>query len=161
MPSPERSTWHDQRVTTDPKPRETGRHPPLIADVSHAAQQLQTAEDQHRAAAALLADKLQAAHDGGHTWSEIAQAAGLGSAQTARIRAYRARDAEDLAPSLRWRRERGSAPRPSSNSPGLSVTEAARHLKISRQTVYEWIRSGKLHTATDEAGRTRVLLDGE
>ena len=95
----------------------------------------------------------------GFTWSEVAQAADLGSAETARIRAQRAKEAPDLSPALRWRREHGAAPRPTTSAPGISVTEAAKKLGVSRKTVYARIRSGRLQTATDEAGRTRVVLD--
>ncbi len=115
----------------------------------------------HRRSATLLAEALLAAHEGGFTWAEIARAADLGSAETARIRAYRARDDEEVPPSLRWRRQRGSAPRSTPEVPGVSITEAAKRLGISRQTVYVWLRSGKLNATTDEAGRTRVLLADE
>lgn len=144
-------------MTSGPDPSDPARADHLIDRVADAAQALQDAEDQHRVSAAQLAEALLAAHQGGFTWSEVARAADLGSAETARIRAYRAKDANDLPPALRWRRERGSAVRPKTSKAGLSVTEAAKHLDVSRKTVYAWIRSGKLTSTTDEAGRTRVL----
>lgn len=146
-------------MTTDVTPEDSGRSDRLIKAVSDAAQSLRAAEDQHRLSAKQLSDTLLAAHEGGFTWSEIARAADLGSAETARGRAYRARDTDDIPPSLRWRRERGRTPRPDPASPGVSVTEAARRIGISRDTVYAWMRNGKLPTTTDEAGRTRVLLE--
>ena len=30
---------------------------------------------------------------------------------------------------------------------------------VSRKTIYAWMRSGKLKTTTDEAGRSRVVMD--
>lgn len=147
-------------MTTHASPDDSGRSGQLIGNVSDAARRLREAEDRHRSSATLLAEALLAAHDGGFTWAEIARAADLGSAETARIRAYRARDDEEVPPSLRWRRQRGSAPRATPDVPGVSITEAAKRLGVSRQTVYVWLRSGKLNATTDEAGRTRVLLDG-
>ena len=126
--------------------------------VAEAARALRDVEDLHRSSAATLAEALLEAHQGGFSWSEVARAAELGSAETARIRAYRAKDANDLPPAMRWRRERGSAPRPESSKPGLSVTEAANRLGVSRKTVFAWIRVGKVDSVTDDAGRTRVLL---
>jgi excisionase family DNA binding protein len=146
-------------VTTDAPPDDSGRSDRLIEDVSDAARSLRYAEDQHRSSARRLSDTLLAAHEGGFTWSEIARAADLGSAETARGRAYRARETDDIPPSLRWRRERGRTPRPDSERPGVSVTEAAKRLGVSRDTVYARMRNGKLKTTTDDAGRTRVLLE--
>lgn len=130
-----------------------------LGDVAAAARELREAEEHHRLAASRLADALLSAHERGSTWAVIARAAELGSAETARIRAYRARDRDDVPPALRWQYERGSAPRPSPPTVGLSVTAAADQLEVSRKTVYAWIRSGKLAATTDETGRTRVLLD--
>lgn len=131
----------------------------LIEEVADIARELRDAEEQHRLAASRLAAALSRAHQGGLTWAAIARAAGLGSAETARIRAYRAKDHKDIPPALRWQYQRGSAPRPPTSEVGLSVTAAAERLQISRKTVYAWIRSGRLSSTTDEAGRTRVLLD--
>ena len=132
----------------------------LIGRVADAARELRDAEDRHRASATGLAEALLAAHNGGFTWSEVARAADLGSGETARIRAHRARESKDLPPAVRWRREHGSAERPTSSAPGVSVTDAARTLGVSRKTIYVWVRSGKLASTVDEAGRTRVLLQG-
>lgn len=148
-------------MTTDAPPEDSGRSDRLIQDVSDAARSLRDAEDQHRESARRLSDTLLAAHEGGYTWSEIARAADLGSAETARGRAYRARETDDIPPSLRWRHERGRTPRPDTDRPGLSVTEAAKRLGISRDTVYAWIRSGKLNFTPDDAGRPRVLLEDD
>ena len=148
-------------MTKDASPEDFDPDGRLIGRVSHAARHLQAIEEQHRDAASRLAEALLAAHECGYTWSKIAQAAELGSAETARIRAYRAKDDAAVPPALRWRRQRGSAPRPESPSPGLSVTEAAKHLGISRQTVYVHIRNGKLNSILDEAGRPRVLLEDD
>ena len=146
-------------MTTEPNSDDQARDAHLIGLVADAARELREAEDRHRASAARLADALLLAHQGGFTWSEVARAADLGSAETARIRAYRAKDAADLPPALRWREQRGSAARPAPPEQGISVTDAARHLGVSRKTVYVWIRSGKLNSTTDEAGRPRVLLE--
>lgn len=146
-------------MATDPEENLQPREESLIGRVANAARELRDAEDRHRVSASALADALLAAHDGGFSWSEVARAADLGSAETARIRALRAKETHDLPAALRWRRERGSAPRPASILPGVSVTEAARRLSVSRNTVYSWIQSGKLTSTTDDSGRTRVLLD--
>jgi excisionase family DNA binding protein len=148
-------------VTPGPEADESTPSGDLLNDVSTAAQQLREMEEHHRAAALRLADALLTAHRGGHSWTEVARAADLGSGETARTRAYRARDNVDVPPSVRWRQERASAeqPRAKSRAPGLSVTEAAKRLDVSRKTVYARIRSGKLSATTDDAGRTRVLLD--
>lgn len=146
-------------MTTEPAEGDQGLQERLIKRVAEAARELRHAEDQHRATASALAEALLAAHSAGFTWSEVARAADLGSAETARIRAQRAKEAPDLSPALRWRREHGAAPRPTTSAPGISVTEAAKKLGVSRKTVYARIRSGRLQTATDEAGRTRVVLD--
>lgn len=146
-------------MTTEPGAQDQGRAERLIRRVAEAAKDLQSAEDRHRASASALAEALLAAHGAGFTWSEVARAADLGSAETARIRAQRAKEAPDLSPALRWQRERGSTPRPASTAPGVSVTDAAKHLGVSRKTIYAWMRSGKLKTTTDEAGRSRVVMD--
>lgn len=144
-------------MTTDANEQEPATR--LIDRVAEAARKLRDAEEQHRTTASEFAEALLAAHEGGFTWTEVARAADLGSAETARIRAQRAKDTENLTPAIRWRMERGSTPRPASTAPGVSVTEAARRLNVSRKTVYAWIKSGKLNSTTDEAGRTRVLLE--
>lgn len=148
-------------MTSDPGSDDATHEDPLLAAVATAARELRKIEEHHRTSAARLADALLSAHQGGFTWSQVASAADLGSAETARIRAYRAKNA-DVPPSLRWRQERGSAPRPGQPpDTGLSVTEASSRLQVSRKTVYAWIRSGKIAATTDESGRTRVLLDDE
>lgn len=152
-------TWHDLPVTTDANEQEPATR--LIDRVAEAARKLKDAEAQHRTTASEFAEALLAAHEGGFTWTEVARAADLGSAETARVRAQRARDTKDLTPAIRWRMERGSTPRPGTTAPGLSVTEAARSLDVSRKTVYAWMRSGKLRSTSDESGRTRVLLDDD
>ena len=131
---------------------------PLTA-VTEKADQLRRDEDRHRASATDLASAMQQAHASGYTWTQIAVAAGLASPKTARTRAERAKDPTDLSPSVRWRQQRGHAPRPVVEAPGVSVTEAARRLDVTRKTVYSWLDKGKLTAATDEAGRTRVVTD--
>lgn len=131
----------------------------VLASVASAAKRLNAAEEVHREAASELARVMHTAHERGCTWTQIAQQAGLGSPNTARTRAERAMDPADLSPSVRWRQERSHAPRPKPEAPGVSVTEAAKRLGITRHTVYAWINQGKLRSAADEAGRPRVLLD--
>jgi excisionase family DNA binding protein len=126
--------------------------------VTDAAARLARAEESQREASAQLARAMYDAHKSGHTWSEIASGAGLASPHTARTRTRQLVDPSELTPSERWRQERGLAPRPKVNPPGVSVSEAAKQLGITRNTVYAWIKSGKLKAAEDEAGRPRVLL---
>lgn len=123
------------------------------------AQRLDRAETEHREAAAALAEALHLGHSAGLTWTAIAEAAGLSNAETARSRSYRGRRSESLSPSVRWKHERGSTQRHSEDAPGVSVTEAATQLGVTRKTVYAWIDKGKLAATTDEGGRTRVLLE--
>lgn len=51
------------------------------------------------------------------------------------------------------------APQPSDGATGLSVTEAARRLSVTRPTIYSRIERGELRTTRDEKGRLRVLLE--
>ena len=130
-----------------------------LSRVSAKAARLSEVEDLHRQSAAELSQAMFVARQEGYTWTAIAIAAGLDSPKTARSRAERAMDPSDLSPSVRWRHQRGRAPRPKETPPGLSVTEAAERLGVTRRTVYNRIAKGDLQTATDAAGRTRVLLD--
>lgn len=129
--------------------------------VTSAAKQLALAEKSQREAADALAKAMYDAHGHGHTWSAIAESAGLASPNTARTRARNALDPSEMSPSARWRREHGHAPRPDQPAPGVSVSEAARRAKVTRATIYAWVKSGKLHTTTDQAGRVRILLEEE
>lgn len=140
-------------MPTPEKPRDP------LGEVTAAAARLTRLEESRRAAAEDLAKVMYDAHKLGHTWSEIAARAGLASPHTARARARDALDPSELSPSVRWRQERGRAPRPKTDPLGMSVSEAARQLGVTRKTVYAWIDKGRLQTVTDEAGRPRVLLD--
>lgn len=148
-------------MTPAPDSDEARHADPVLDQVAAAARELRDVEEHHRASATRLAEALLLAHQAGFSWSEVARAAELGSAETARARAYRAKETPDVPPSLRWRRERGSTPRPQSTADGLSVTEAAARLQVSRKTIYAWVRNGKLATTSDEAGRTRIRLDDD
>ena len=131
---------------------EAGRR---LADL---ASRVQEAEARLREAHADLGAALNEARDVGLTWVEIASAAGLGSPANARFRAQRGRRPEDQTASFRWRAEHGRTPRPPVEpSPGMSVTEAAEQHGVSRQTIYEWLKSGRLRGVKDARGRTRVL----
>lgn len=131
-----------------------------LSRVSDEAAELLAVENRHRSQAEALAQAMYEAYKAGHTWGEIASAAGLASPKTARSRAERAMDAVDLSPSVRWRQTHGDAvPRPRPTPPGISISEAARRLGITRNTVYAWIKNGKLTSTADDAGRPRVLLD--
>lgn len=127
--------------------------------VTEAAARLARADEAQREASAELARAMYDAHKSGHTWSEIASGAGLASPHTARTRTRQVLDPSELTPSELWRQERGLAPRPKADPPGISVSEAARRLGVTRNTVYAWIKSGKLQSARDETDRPRVLLD--
>lgn len=130
-----------------------------LSEVSSLAQRLRELEELRQEGSSALAHAMYAAHQHGHTWSEIARAAELASPTTARTRAERAMPPEELSPSVRWRMERGNAPREKTTPPGISVSDAAKRLGVTRHTVYAWIDKGKLTATADEAGRTRVLLD--
>lgn len=127
--------------------------------VTEAAARLARAAEAQREASADLARAMYDAHKSGHTWSEIASGAGLASPHTARTRTRQVLDPSELTPSELWRQERGLAPRPKTDPPGISVTEAARRLGVSRNTVYAWIKNGKLQSVRDESKRPRVIMD--
>lgn len=42
------------------------------------------------------------------------------------------------------------------DDPTYSVSDAARELGVSTQTVYRWLREGRLQEARDAAGKRRV-----
>jgi excisionase family DNA binding protein len=122
------------------------------------AEKITEAEARLREAHAEMAGALNDAREVGLTWAEVASAAGLGSPQNAWFRAQRGRRPEDQAAAFRWRAEHGRAPRPPVDpAPGISVTQAAERYGVSRQTIYEWLKSGRVQGAKDARGRTRVL----
>ena len=90
-----------------------------------------------------LARALHVAHLQNHAWADLADDAGMGSAESARQRAMRGRAPVELPPSA------------------VGVTQAAEHFGVSRQAIYERIKQGRLKTVQNAAGRTRVLLDDE
>ena len=103
---------------------------------------------------------VRAALDGGASWEEIADAAGLGLA-AAKWR-WKGTD-EEIAARLAAGRKRSA--RPSSvptGLPGVSVADAARTLGVTAQAVYLRIARGTLEatTVTLDDGRSykRVLL---
>lgn len=107
----------------------------------------------------MLANALLSANAGGVTWARLTELTGFNSPATTRMRAQRAKNVSELNPSLRWRVEQGGAPRPAKPKPGLSISEAAHRLGISRTTVYARIQRGELRSVSDDAGHPRVLLD--
>lgn len=121
--------------------------------------ELREAEDRHQRAARVLADALLSANEGGVTWARLTELTGFNSPATTRMRAQRAKNVSELNPSLRWRVEHGGAPRPSKPKPGLSISEAAQRLGVSRTTVYARIQRGELQSVTDDAGHPRVVLE--
>lgn len=147
---------HDERV----RPSEDD---PSAADwssrIPSLARELARAEEDHRRAAAELAEALHQAHAAGLTWTAIADLAGMANSDTARSRAVRAQEPSKRGPSIQWRLTHGPEGRAGVEKPSISITEAARRLGISRVTVYDWIKRGKLQATTDDAGRRRVLLE--
>lgn len=86
------------------------------------------------------------AQDAGASWDEIGAAAGLGAA-AAKWR-WQGSDAEIAA---RHEAGRKRSARPSSKPvdlPGMSVAEAAKHLEISVQGVYQRVARGQLRAET-------------
>ena len=90
-----------------------------------------------------MANALNDAHQAGHSWSELANDADLGTPDAARHRAYRGRDDVEMPESA------------------VGASEAARILSVSRQTIYDWIRSGRVQTLRSASGRTRVIITEE
>jgi hypothetical protein len=86
------------------------------------------------------------AQDAGAGWDEIGSAAGLGA--TAAKWRWQGSDAEIAA---RHEAGRKRSARPSSKPadlPGMSVSEAAKHLEISVQGVYQRVARGLLRSET-------------
>ena len=104
---------------------------------------------------------VRAALDGGATWEQVADAAGL-SASAAKYRWAGDDDtiAERQEASRRRKRDRpSSAP---TDLPGLSVSDAAKRLRVTPQAIYQRVNRGLLEATTVELpdGRTykRVFL---
>jgi transposase-like protein len=93
--------------------------------------------------------------DGGATWDEVADAAGLGpSAAKYRWAGDDDTIAERQEASRKRKRERpSSAP---TDLPGLSVSEAAKRLGVTPQAIYQRVTRGQLEARTVELpdGRT-------
>ncbi|TYL50235.1 hypothetical protein [Agromyces mariniharenae] len=117
-------------------------------------------------AAALEADPaalaaVRGALDGGATWDEVADAAGL-SASAAK---YRWAGGDDAIAERQEASRRRKRDRPSSvptDLPGLSVSDAAKRLGVTPQAIYQRVNRGLLEATTVELpdGRTykRVFL---
>ena len=41
----------------------------------------------------------------------------------------------------------------------LTITEAATHARVSRRTIYNWLKTGKLETERTVSGCQRIYLD--
>lgn len=108
--------------------------------VRQAAIELTSRKREVAEAEALFASVLGEAHEAGCSWEALAVAAQLDSPNAARLRAQRARRAGE-------------------EQVGLGITEAAERLGVSRQTIYDWIKDGRLRMTKAGSGRTRVLLD--
>lgn len=90
------------------------------------------------------------AREAGYVWIEIQKATHQSRAQLEwAIARYRGVDTKA--------RPRRTVKNLRDSGPGMSVSEAARVLGISRQGVYLRIAQGKLRTATNEVGIVRVL----
>lgn len=98
-------------------------------------------EQARKALTAEIRSAMRTAHDDGNSWETIATTAGYQSANAAKNHA---------AP-------KGSTSR-SSQAGTFTVAEAAELLGISRQTVYDRIKSGDLKTTDDRARGRRVRL---
>jgi transposase-like protein len=105
---------------------------------------------------AKLENAITAARDAGATWTEIASRIGVSEGQ-ARW-AVQKRHTPEAAARLEGQAPR-TGPRPG-RGPGVSISEASRKLGISRRTVTVWAKSGKLQSAVNELGQTRILLEG-
>ena len=127
-----------------------------MSRIESAAQRYERSLERLRADELAYDQALLDAYREGVTWSEIAQAAGLKSANQARLRAMRARDVDERPPSRRPGRDVNAGQRP---LPGMSADEAAKELGISPPTVYRSIDRGELTAIPDAQGRTRVLRD--
>lgn len=46
------------------------------------------------------------------------------------------------------------------HEPSVSLDQAARLLKVSRRSIYNYIHDGKLHTIRTMGGSQRVLMEG-
>jgi len=105
-----------------------------------------------------LARALLEAYRSGMTWAQVAEAGGLSGPSAARVRAERAMEPAEVSPSRR-RRARETDGAEEAVPLGLSVAEAAARFGCSTATIYRRIDRGQLQSATDQLGRTRVLVD--
>lgn len=99
--------------------------------------------------------KIRAARADGHQWAQIARDLKITEGQ-ARWALQRAQTPQAL--SRGEGQEPRTGPRPG-RGPGVGVSTAARILRVSRRTIYAWIRTGRLQATQNELGQTRLLLD--
>lgn len=45
---------------------------------------------------------------------------------------------------------------PETDRPWLSITQAAQYVGVSRRTIYNWLRAGKLDSARTAGGSQRI-----
>ena len=89
---------------------------------------------------------LREAFESGYSWAEIADTAGYDDAQAAMSAAAK-------------KSELATQPAPPPPPPGTaSIAEAAATLGVTVQTIYAWIKNGRLKVADSRPRRIRVYL---
>ena len=110
-----------------------------------------------------LMDAVEAAREGGVTWAALAAATGLTEGQL--TWRWHRDDPTYVEQAARQKEERAKAaaarvPKPrTGRGPGVSASEAARRLGVTRRTVYLRIEKGLLQSTENELGQTRVILE--
>ncbi len=110
----------------------------LVAERDRAEARRRDLTDQIRAT-------LRQAHDLGLSWSELAEVAGYRNAEAARVQALR-------------RDDRAPAPDAIHPEGSYSIREAAEILGVTSQSIYDWIKSGRIQVAVDRPRGRRVYL---
>ncbi|MCQ9162952.1 helix-turn-helix domain-containing protein [Arthrobacter sp. STN4] len=130
-----------------------------ISRVAAAALRERLAKEELAAAENLMEIEIDTSRRLGVSWAMLAELTGLTEPQVRwRLHRYdpsvRANRLKALVPESEKKDRTG--PRPG-QGPGMSVTEYARTVGVSRKTVYAWIDEGRIQAAQNEIGITRVL----
>jgi excisionase family DNA binding protein len=99
-----------------------------------------------------MLEAIEAARERSIPWARLKELTGLTTGQL-QWRWNRDEPGNDLS------LPRPRAPRRTGRGPGLSVTDAARQLGVTRRTIYLRVEAGKLRSTTNELGQTRILLE--
>lgn len=137
----------DDPETSPPGDSEGNDAPPsALEQLRELAETRRAVEDRRRSLITEARLLLREAHERGHSWQEIAEAAGLSNANAAK--------------SLAAKKSELPEPVTAADPPDgtYSVPEAAAELGVTKQTIYKWIQAGQIRVADDRPRRLRVFL---